>query len=234
MWLTFSIVECGGYYFRTRSHDNMRQTLPFILQYLLILCAPPLLAATIYMSPGRILRAMKVEEVSLISPRWQTKLFVLVDLVCFATQFAGVIMSGSTDSDEASRGKTIIMVGLVVQVLSFGVYIIALFTAQVRLRQMQTAVLGGPELHWGRYFCALYVASGLFLIRNAVRIIEEKQGSDSPISKNEGYLYGLDALFMFAVAVIIIFLHPGRLIRKANKVSKASYLESGLAMEQSI
>ncbi|KAF5606206.1 sterol regulatory element-binding ECM22 [Fusarium subglutinans] len=102
-------MEAAAYWFRSRSHDNLRQTLPCPIQNLLVLVAPPFLAATIYMSLGRITRALKAQEASLISLRWITKLFVLVDLICFATQTAGAIMSGSEDLDEAKRGQTIII-----------------------------------------------------------------------------------------------------------------------------
>ncbi|KAL7762729.1 hypothetical protein ACKLNR_009264 [Fusarium oxysporum f. sp. zingiberi] len=127
-------MEAAAYWFRSRSHDNLRQTLPFLIQNLLVLVAPPFLAATIYMSLGRITRALKAQEASLISLRWITKLFVLVDLICFATQTAGAIMSGSEDLEEAKRGQTIIIGGLVLQILAFALFIICTLTLQIRLR----------------------------------------------------------------------------------------------------
>ncbi|KAI7759243.1 hypothetical protein LZL87_008620 [Fusarium oxysporum] len=99
-------MEAAAYWFRSRSHDNLRQTLPFLIQNLLVLVAPPFLGATIYMSPGRITRALKAQEASLISLRWITKLFVLVDLICSATQTAGAIMSGSEDLDSENDWDT--------------------------------------------------------------------------------------------------------------------------------
>lgn len=86
-------MEAAGYYFRSRAHDNVRQVLPFVIQNLLILAAPPLLAAMIYMAPRRIMHTLDAEKHSIIPKRLLSKLFVIVDLACFASQVAGAIMS---------------------------------------------------------------------------------------------------------------------------------------------
>ncbi|KAL9574065.1 hypothetical protein ACKAV7_001841 [Fusarium commune] len=186
-------MEAAAYWFRSRSHDNLRQTLPFLIQNLLVLVSPPFLAATIYMSLGRITRALKAEEASLISLRWITKLFVLVDLICFATQTAGAIMSGSEDLDEAKRGQTIIIGGLVLQILAFALFIVCTLTLQLRLRaNPPVQCVAGVITDYRRYFVALYCTSGLFLIRNLVRIIEYKQGGDGQLLSNEAFLYVFD------------------------------------------
>ncbi|KAK7598472.1 hypothetical protein V3481_000098 [Fusarium oxysporum f. sp. vasinfectum] len=212
-------MEAAAYWFRSRSHDNLRQTLPFLIQNLLVLVAPPFLAATIYMSLGRITRALKAQEASLISLRWITKLFVLVDLICFATQTAGAIMSGSEDLEEAKRGQTIIIGGLVLQILAFALFIICTLTLQIRLRSNPPVqCVAGVVTHYRRYFIALYCTSGLFLVRNLVRIIEYKQGGDGPLLSNEAFLYVFDCCFMLAIILIVLFLHPGQLIRKARRL----------------
>ncbi|CVK84547.1 related to Rtm1p [Fusarium proliferatum] len=175
------IIGCGmeatAYWFRSRSHNNLRQTLPFLIQNLLVLVAPPFLAATIYMSLGRITRALKAQEVSLISLRWITKLFVLVDLICFVTQTAGAIMSGSEDVDEAKRGQTIIIGGLVLQILAFALFIICTLTLQLRIRASPPVhCVAGVIAHYRRYFIALYCTSGLFFVRNVCDEVKPQCG----------------------------------------------------------
>lgn len=212
-------MEATAYWFRSRSHNNLRQTLPFLIQNLLVLVAPPFLAATIYMSLGRITRALKAQEVSLISLRWITKLFVLVDLICFVTQTAGAIMSGSEDVDEAKRGQTIIIGGLVIQILAFALFIICTLTLQLRIRASPPVhCVAGVIAHYLRYFIALYCTSGLFLVRNVVRIIEYRQGGDGPLLSNEAFLYVFDCCFMLAIILIVLILHPGQLILKARRL----------------
>ncbi|KAK7409237.1 hypothetical protein QQX98_008613 [Neonectria punicea] len=209
-------MEATAYWFRTRSHDNERQILPFVIQNLLLLSAPPFLAATIYMSLGRIARALKAEELSLISTRWMTKLFVLVDVICLVTQMAGAIMSGSEDLNEASQGKTIILAGLALQVGAFSFFIICTLTMQTRMRASPKVSALTGEIPYRRYLVGLYITSGLFLVRNVVRIVEYNQGSDGTLLSSEIWLYAFDSCFMLAIVVILIVLHPGRLVKAAR------------------
>ncbi|KAF3000577.1 hypothetical protein E8E14_006442 [Neopestalotiopsis sp. 37M] len=219
-------MEAGGYYMRSMSHDNVRQTLPYIIQYLLIFVSPPMLAAMIYMSPGRILHALHAEDCSIFSPRWQAKLFVLIDMFCFATQFAGTIMS------DSASGPTLLLAGLVVQVAAFALFIVALAVSHKRLNERQYELArAAPDVNWRRYYYGLYTVSGLFLVRNFIRIIEQNQGSDGAIYSTEAYLYIFDAVFIFAAVVVMIILHPGKLVRTALRAYKAADLENELAMK---
>ncbi|KAF4499364.1 hypothetical protein FAGAP_4452, partial [Fusarium agapanthi] len=159
--LSISLPDPHG----NRVRHGGRRTLPFLIQNLLVLVAPPFLTATIYMSlGGRITRALKAPEASLISLRWITKLFVLVDLICFAMQTAGAIMSGSEDLGESKRGQTIIIGGLVLQTLAFALFIICTLTLQFRIRASPPVhCVVGVMTHYRRCFIALYCTSGLFL-----------------------------------------------------------------------
>ncbi|KAL1639588.1 hypothetical protein SLS58_007788 [Diplodia intermedia] len=217
-------MEAAAYYFRSQSHDNIRQTLPFLLQNLLLLAAPPFLAASFYMSPRRIARVLGSEDL-IPSPRLLTKLFVLIDITCFATQVAGAIMSGSEDATQASQGKTTIMIGLILQVVAFSFF--AVWTASFQKRMVSSPPPEAPlnELKWQRYLYGLYTGSLLFIIRNITRIIEYNQGSEGQIQSNEAYLYVLDGCIMLAIVVVLLVLHPGQLRYKARHALKAGHLK---------
>jgi hypothetical protein len=62
---------------------------PFIIQTLLLLVAPALLAASIYMILGRIIVKVDGESHSLIKKRWLTKVFVTSDVITFIIQLGG-------------------------------------------------------------------------------------------------------------------------------------------------
>jgi hypothetical protein len=222
-------VEAAAYYFRSQSHDNLRQTLPFLLQNLLLLSAPPFLAASIYMSPRRIARALDGEHLA-ISPRLLTKLFVLVDTVCFVTQVAGSIMSGSEDADEASRGKTIILAGLALQIVAFGVFVICTACFQKRVVSASFQLKLATELPWQRFIYGLYAISLLFAVRNITRIIEFQQGSDGAMLSHEAYLYVLDGCVMLAIVTIFLILHPGRLRWMARRLAKSGSLDEHIPL----
>jgi hypothetical protein len=56
----------------------------------LILLAPALLAASIYMILGRLIVSLHAEGNSLIRPSWLTKIFVIGDVVSFLMQCGGM------------------------------------------------------------------------------------------------------------------------------------------------
>lgn len=128
-------------------------------------------------------------------------------------------MSGSEKPDEAKRGQTIIIGGLVLQIFAFALFITCTLTLQLRLHSNPPVqCLAGVVTHYRRYFVTLYCTSGLFLIRNLVRIIEYKQGSDGNLLSSEAFLYVFDCCFMLAIILIILIIHPGQLIMKTRQL----------------
>lgn len=61
----------------------------FIVQSVLILVAPALYAASIYMILGRIILLLDAEPYALIRRSWLTKVFVAGDVVSFLIQACG-------------------------------------------------------------------------------------------------------------------------------------------------
>lgn len=62
---------------------------PYIIQSTLLLLGPTLLAASIYMVLGRLIRLLGADSHSLIRPKWLTKVFVLGDVLSFLAQGGG-------------------------------------------------------------------------------------------------------------------------------------------------
>lgn len=85
-------VEWIGYIGRAASSSQTPNwTLgPYIVQSLLLLLAPALFAASIYMLLGRIILVLQAEKHSLIKKRWLTKTFVLGDVLSFLLQSNGM------------------------------------------------------------------------------------------------------------------------------------------------
>lgn len=62
-----------------------------LIQYILILVAPALLAASIYMEFGRIILVTNGENYTIIRRTWLTKIFVCGDIISFVVQFGGML-----------------------------------------------------------------------------------------------------------------------------------------------
>lgn len=63
---------------------------PYIIQALLLLIAPALFAASIYMELGYIILLVDGEKHSLVRKRWLTKIFVAGDIFAFTVQASGM------------------------------------------------------------------------------------------------------------------------------------------------
>jgi hypothetical protein len=61
------------------------------VQSILLLVAPALFAASIYMTLGRIIMLVDGEAHSIIAKRWLTKLFVAGDVLSFLMQSSGML-----------------------------------------------------------------------------------------------------------------------------------------------
>ncbi|KAH6875791.1 RTA1 like protein-domain-containing protein [Alternaria rosae] len=106
------VGEAAGYYGRAWSSKNIRQGSPYLLQLMLILAAAPLLAATIYMTLGRLIRSLDATHHAVMNPRWTTKIYVIIDIGSFVCQIMGSAMQASGDPDGVKTGTTVVIAGL--------------------------------------------------------------------------------------------------------------------------
>ncbi|RMZ71938.1 RTM1 [Pyrenophora seminiperda CCB06] len=83
------LFETIGFIGRFISHNDIWALGPFIMQSLLILLAPALFAASIYIILGRIILLVDGERYSLVRQKWLTKLFVAGDIFSFFLQGTG-------------------------------------------------------------------------------------------------------------------------------------------------
>jgi hypothetical protein len=100
-------VESIGYIGRiVSSKQSPNWTLgPYICQSLLILLAPALFAASIYMILGRIILLTDGETHSVIRARWLTKVFVAGDVLSFLAQSAGMWFDFLTFSHADDKNR---------------------------------------------------------------------------------------------------------------------------------
>ncbi|KAI4671000.1 uncharacterized protein J4E88_009395 [Alternaria novae-zelandiae] len=246
------LFEVIGYIGRYLSHDDVWALGPFIMQSLLILLAPALFAASIYIILGRIILLVDGERYSLISHKWLTKTFVAGDVFSFMLQAAGGGIQAMGTLDALHTGEKIIIGGLFVQLLFFGFFIVvsAVFHYRVsrdlplkrryspfscfksrqshEIVQTWTTVSRASldELPWKRHLFNLYFASALIMVRSIFRVVEYLGGNAGYLLSHEVYLYIFDALLMFFVMVAFNWTHPSQVTDAHQK-----RLRSGSPME---
>ncbi|KZF26437.1 RTA1 like protein [Xylona heveae TC161] len=208
-------LEWIGYVGRAlSSHQAPNYTLgPYIQQAVLLLVAPALLAASIYMELGRIILLVDGESRSIIKKRFLTKIFVTGDVLSFLTQSSGGgIMAGQSLSSY-KLGQKVVIIGLVIQIVFFGFFIITSVVFHQRIKKNPTAASSSPSIPWLKHLYALYVGSAFILIRSIFRVIEYSGGNDGPLLRSEVYLYIFDAVLMFATMVVFNIIHPAEVKR---------------------
>jgi hypothetical protein len=197
---------------------------------MLLLVAPPLLAATVYMSHGRIavalLQGTKRDArrgccytcCCTCSP---TKGYVLVDIAAIFTQLIGTVLPAS-GTEEAQRLSTIIvLVGLLSQLVALGVFVFLCGRLHLRLRRDQSlsrAMMADPGVNWLGYLVVLEVAAVMLIVRSVVRGVEYVQGADGFVASHEVFIYVFDALPMLIVMLGFLVLYPARLVREVRRL----------------
>ncbi|KAF2626507.1 RTA1-domain-containing protein [Macroventuria anomochaeta] len=225
------IFEVLGYIGRILSTNDLWALGPFIMQSLLLLIAPALFAASIYIVLGRIILLVDGEQHSLIRQRWLTKIFVTGDVISFLVQAGGGGIQAAGSLTLLHAGEKVIVVGLFLQLTFFGFFIIVagLFhyrfvksnahlasryfqgsTTQHSTKPAQHSTISAHQLPWKRHMHVLYIASGLIMIRSVFRLVEYLQGNNGYLLRHEVYLYIFDALLMLVVMCHFNWVHPAQ------------------------
>ncbi|KAJ5737664.1 uncharacterized protein N7483_002789 [Penicillium malachiteum] len=223
------LFECAGFIARIFSHFDTMALGPYIVQTMLILVAPPLFAASIYMTLGRIVVKLGAEEKFIIPVWFLTKIFVIGDVVSFLLQCGGGSFMAVGTLSAMSTGANIVVGGLVVQLLFFGffVYLSASLHWRMKRRPQYNHVCESVrsygieskgQITWESLMWAIYVASLLILVRSVFRVVEFVEGNDGFIMHREYLLYIFDACLMSLTGIVLIVVYPGSFLgRGENK-----------------
>ncbi|KAI3391138.1 hypothetical protein diail_7905 [Diaporthe ilicicola] len=209
------LFECFGYLGRAlASAESPDYTLgPYIMQSLLLLLGPTLLAASIYMMLGRLIVLLEADELSLIRPNWLTKVFVAGDVLSFFAQSGGGgMLAQAKTADDVKRGENIILGGLGIQILFFGFFMIAILVFHWRIRSNPTRQALALGQSWQTFVWILYATSILIMVRSMFRVAEYVQGREGSLQSTEAYIYIFDATLMFIVTALLNWYHPSRIL----------------------
>jgi hypothetical protein len=172
------LFETIGYAARAAAHNDTVSTTPYIIQSTLILVAPILFAASVYMILGRLILRTDSASYSIIRANRVTKVFVIGDIFCFLIQGSGAgLLVQAKDADGFKMGENIILGGLILQILIFLFFVVVANIWHRRLSAQPTAA--AAELPWKKYIGLLYAASVFITIRNCCRVIEYGLGKVS-------------------------------------------------------
>lgn len=227
--LTIVPVEAVGYFVRVACHNNTNNVPLYVAQSLLLLLAPILFAASIYMILGRLIVACNATNYSPIRVNWLTKIFVFSDVFCFLIQGAGggLLASAKTKADF-NTDNDIVLGGLVLQVLGFCGFVVSAGVWHKRMKKKPT--FEAAEVKWEGMLYALYASSGLVTGRNLYRIVEYGMGQSGYLLGHEWSLYVFDAFFMTVVLAIGVWWYGIGLKGKRRPISKGR-IDRGILLD---
>ncbi|KAJ3522996.1 hypothetical protein NM208_g12628 [Fusarium decemcellulare] len=183
---------------------------PYIMQNVLILIAPALMAASIYMILGRIILLTEGEQYALIRRRWLTKIFVFGDVASLLLQSSGGGLM-AVNEDLQKIGQNVIIGGLFVQLLFFGCFIVTSAVFHRRMLRAPTLKSTDPLVRWQTYLVTLYVTGALIWVRSLFRVIEFIEGNDGELMRSEVWVFVFDGLLMLIVLVWMNWFHPSEI-----------------------
>ncbi|KAK8159419.1 RTA1 like protein-domain-containing protein [Phyllosticta citrichinensis] len=227
------VCEVFGYYERAKAYAQVTVLDPWLLQNMLLLVGPPLLAASVYMSYGRLITAIHDDGVPKKRKRdrgcrarcciscWScspTKLYVLIDIVAIFTQLLGTVLPASSTPEGRRLSKIIVLVGLFAQLVALAVFTITCGRMHARLRRSPTTnMCADPGVNWLGYFIVLEVATIMLVIRSIVRGIEFVGGTEGFVGSHEVFIYMFDGVPMLEIMVGFLVLHSIRVVREVRK-----------------
>lgn len=89
---------------------------------------------------------------------------------------AGLQAGGKTD--QIKNGERIVKIGLLIQILFFGLFVFTSIIFHQRLSHQPTRKIVEKPVPWKKHMLALYLSSGLIFVRSVFRLIEYNQGSE--------------------------------------------------------
>ncbi|KNG88491.1 hypothetical protein ANOM_003232 [Aspergillus nomiae NRRL 13137] len=212
------VFQVIGYICRALAHNDTNSIPIYSIGTIMILLAPPLYAASIYMTLGRLIKYLDAEALSIVPTRWLTLIFVIGDVVAFVMQAAGGGIMASGSLSAMNTGETVTIVGLAVQLAFFSVFIVTstIFHWRIHHNPTERSLIKGQskwtETTWVTVMGVLYVSSVLILVRSIFRLIEYAQGNAGYLISHEVFMYVFDSMLMFFTMVVMGFYHPSKLL----------------------
>ncbi|KAJ7662268.1 RTA-like protein, partial [Mycena rosella] len=199
----------------------------YIIMDLLILLSPCAFLTTDYMLLARLVATFNAEisqTCLLIRPSLIARIFVASDGTTFLLQATGGGLSSQNTANSANLGKTITMIGLSLQLVSFALFtVLAVFGLRLQSRfpaawcpQSRSPpfkVRGTDQVaDWRILYYTMCLTCIGILIRSTFRIAEFTGGYTGFIATHEGYFHLFDALPLWVAMSLYCLVWPPRFL----------------------
>lgn len=94
----------------------------------------------------------------------------------------GGLLAKAKDQSDVNLGQTVIIIGLVVQIVWFGGFILVSAVFHYRMRVVPIVI---EKNSWRTFMYALYAASTMIMVRSVFRVVEYAGGNDGYLMRSE-------------------------------------------------
>ncbi|ORY70373.1 RTA1 like protein-domain-containing protein [Pseudomassariella vexata] len=237
-----AILEGVGYICRLMSHNESPNftLVPYAIQSVLLLMAPTLISATIYLHAERVFVAVQADKPILPwKLRTYKRVFLLFDAFSLIIQTAGSVMRLTNHISWVRTGNRLVMTGVGEQMLFVLLFLFVAGKFQYNLSRNPTARVAGrgqgggslenmPVIPYAKHLYLLYASSAMVGIRCLIRLLETLYPT-SIVKTSEVFLYVFDAGFMILIMKSFHFIHPSELeaLIEYYEVAEGGQVEMG-------
>jgi hypothetical protein len=130
--------------------------------------------------------------------------------------FTGGGIQAAGSLDLLHLGEKIIIAGLFVQVLFFGIFLVVAINFDLRYRRASRSTKSPGNRRLTIAMSALHTTSALIMVRSIFRVVEYIMGNNGFLLRHEYFLYIFDATLMFMVMIIFIVAHPTKSLERLS------------------
>jgi RTA1 like protein len=175
------------------------------------------------MTLGRIIRALHGEKFSLVRMNWTTGAFVIGDILSFCVQGSS---AGLSVAGNATGAKAIVLLGLFIQIISFGLFSAAAVVFYRRIRRNPTTQCFDAGFPWEKRLHMLFGVSALIMVRSIYRVVEYGMSPSDHLLQHEWALYVFDSVPMLAVMILFYVWYPSQILGSGTRQSQGEALEN--------
>jgi hypothetical protein len=126
---------------------------------------------------------------------------------------AGLMVTGK----QAKLGEGIVIAGLLIQIIMFGLFMITALVFRRRINARPTIETVGSASGWESSLRMLFLVSILIMIRSIFRVVEYASGHDGYLLQNEWPMYVFDSILMVGVMGIYYRWYPTSIVVEKGK-----------------
>ncbi|KAJ3151490.1 hypothetical protein HDU89_001933 [Geranomyces variabilis] len=226
-YMFIMMVVCGmevvGFAARVYSINHLTDRTAVIVSSIGLIIPPVLSCAALYMIFGRFIHYVG-NQYSFLKGNLVAVVFVISDIVTFLVQVYGATaLVGSDTGPKVERGRKILFAGLIIQIASFIVFVVAVIAFHFRVRKSAAPHIPARR-EWTPLLWALHANSLCIVIRSVFRIVEFSKAIPA-LETTEAYFYIFDTLLIVIATGVLAWWHPGNRIYPEKPLAQENLID---------